>query len=390
MSPVEDCAFTFRVIMEGLLNSRATEAAMRCVAVCLLALAWTVCDPGAGAAQQLPSARAVASPGDGAWANYDFVPGEKVLFREDFSRDRVGNFPRRLEFLNGNAEVVSWNDGRWLRVTEWVAFAVPLPEVLPERFTLEFQVTLPWWGMIVYGGPDGALGEGEVAAWNKRHHFLKLDCCEVGVSGPGGEGGSVKDARGLFDVGDAGIDGRLFDVRIQVDGRYIKMYLDEQRLANIPNADFKRTNKLHFEVRASSQNAVMFGNLSINAGGLDMYDALMADGRVVTQGILFDIDSDRLRPESTPTLREIAEMLRAHPDLKISIEGHTDSSGDAARNQSLSERRAAAVQQYLTGTAHIAADRLGSHGFGSSRPVAENETPEGRQQNRRVELVRRD
>jgi OmpA-OmpF porin, OOP family len=363
---------------------------MRSVPVYLLLLAWTVGIPGAGGAQQPPSARAVTNPGDGAWANYDFVPGEKILFREDFSRDRIGNFPRRLEFLNGNAEVVSWNDGRWLRATEWVAFAVPLPEVLPERFTLEFQVTLPWWGMIVYGGPDGELGDGDVAAWNKKHHFLKLNCCEVGVKGPGDEGGSAKDARDLFDLGEAGIDGRLFDVRVQVDGRYVKMYLDEQRLANIPNADFKRTNALHFEIRASTQHAVMFGNLSVNAGGLDMYDALMADGRVVTQGILFDVDSDRLRPESTPTLREIAEMLRTHPELKISIEGHTDSTGDAARNQSLSERRSAAVRQYLTGTAQIAADRLGSHGFGSSRPVAPNETAEGRQQNRRVELVRRD
>jgi OmpA-OmpF porin, OOP family len=342
------------------------------------------------AAQQIPSARPAAHAGEGVWSNYDFVPGARVLFAEDFSADRIGNFPRRLEFLNGSAEVVTWHDGRWLRATEWVAFAIPLPEVLPERFTIEFQVTLPWWGMIVYGGPDGTVGEGAMEEWNKSHHFVKLDCCEVGIPGPGGVGGSVRDARAQFELGESGIDGRLFDVRIQVDGRYMKLYLDEQRLANIPNANFNRTNKLYVEIRPSSEHAVMFGNISINAGGLEMYDALVADGRVVTQGILFDVDSDRLRAESTPTLAGIVEMLRAHPELRLRIEGHTDSTGDAARNQSLSERRAAALRTYLTTIGNIDAARLESQGFGASRAVAPNDTPEGRQQNRRVELVRLD
>jgi OmpA-OmpF porin, OOP family len=327
-----------------------------------------------------------ARPGEGAWASYDFVPGQRVLFSEDFTRDRVGNFPRRLEFLNGNAEVVTWQGGRWLRSTEWIAFAVPLPEVLPEKFTIEFQVTLPWWGMAVYGGPDGAVGEGTVNP-SKSHSYILLNCCEVGIKGARGEGGSVTDARSQFEFGDGGIDGHLFNVRIQADGRYLKLYLDEKRLANIPNADFNRTNKLYFEIRPSNENPVMIGNLSINAGGQDLYDALMADGRVVTQGILFDVNSDILRPESTPTLVEIAEMLKQHPELRLGIEGHTDNTGEAAHNQSLSERRAAAVMAYLVG-AGITAARLESHGFGPSRPMTANDTPEGRQSNRRVELVR--
>jgi OmpA-OmpF porin, OOP family len=328
-----------------------------------------------------------ARPGEGVWANYDFVPGQRVLFSEDFTRDRVGNFPRRLEFFNGNAEVVTWQGGRWLRATEWIALAIPLPEVLPEKFTIEFQVTLPWWGMAVYGGPDGDVGEGSISSPSKSHSHIVLNCCEVGIKGAHGAGGSVTDARSRFEFGDAGIDGHLFNVRIQADGRYLKLYLDEKRLANIPNADFNRTNKLYLEMRASNENPVMLGNLSINAGGQDLYDALMADGRVVTQGILFDVNSDILRPESTPTLVEIAEMLKQHPELRLGIEGHTDNTGEAAHNQSLSERRAAAVKAYLVG-AGITAARLESHGFGPSRPMTANDTPEGRQSNRRVELVR--
>jgi OmpA-OmpF porin, OOP family len=334
-----------------------------------------------------PAAQAAAAPGRGAWANYDFVPGERVLFAEDFSRDRVGNFPQRLEFLNGNAEVVTWNEGRWLRASEWIAFAVPLPEVLPERFTIEFQVTLPWWGMIVYGGPEGSVGDGQHSTGDKLHHFISLGCCAVGVKGPRGEGGSMTDARDRFDLGEKGIDGHLFNVRVQADGRYVKLYLDEKRLANLPNADFNRTNKLFFEIRPSRENPVMLGNLSINAGGRDMYDALMAEGRVSTQGIFFDTGSDRIRPESTPTLKEMMAMLKDHPELRLRIEGHTDNVGNAPMNQTLSEKRAAAVKAFLCDNG-IDTGRLETAGFGPGKPVATNETPEGRQQNRRVELVK--
>jgi OmpA-OmpF porin, OOP family len=336
-----------------------------------------------------PETPAQARPGEGAWANYDFVPGERVLFREEFTSERVGNFPRRLEFLNGNAEVVTWNDGRWLRVTEWAAFAVPLPETLPERFTIEFQMTVPWWGMILYGGPDGDVGEGQTSAGDKTNTFVQINCCDVGVVNARNQGSSSTDPRPHFKTGDEGIDGLLVNVRIQADGRYMKLYLNEVRLANFPNASFKRSDKLYLELRASNENPVMFSNISVNAGGKSMYDALMADGRFVTQGILFDVGSDRIKPESTPTLTEIVDMLKSHPELRLRVEGHTDNTGQQAQNQTLSEKRAAAVKAHLVSSG-IDAARLESQGFGPGKPAASNDTPEGRQSNRRVELVRLD
>jgi outer membrane protein OmpA-like peptidoglycan-associated protein len=330
-----------------------------------------------------------ADPGEGAWANYDFVPGERVLFKEDFSGDRVGNFPKRFEFVDGAAEVVTWNGGKWLRAKDQAAiFGIPLPEVLPERFTIEFQMTMPWWGAAMWGGPgDGnPRDHGNTAL----HTWVVLGCCEVGFKTPRDGPESTTDARPRFAsvLGEQGIDGHLFNVRIQADGKYMKLYLEDQRLANLPAADFMRGNKLYVSMRPSNENPVMFGNLSVNAGGREMYDALMADGRVVTQGILFDVDSDRIRPESTPTLNEIADMLKNHGDLRIRIEGHTDNTGEAAHNQTLSDQRAAAVKTYLSTKAGISASRLESQGFGPTRPAKPNETPEGRQANRRVELVK--
>lgn len=82
-------------------------------------------------------------------------------------------------------------------------------------------------------------------------------------------------------------------------------------------------------------------------------------------------------------------MLKDHADLSLTIEGHTDNTGAPEANQSLSEKRAAAVKAYLVSTFGIADSRLEAKGFGASKPAASNDTPEGRQQNRRVELVKR-
>ena len=129
-------------------------------------------------------------------------------------------------------------------------------------------------------------------------------------------------------------------------------------------------------------------NIRVAAGGREsMYDRLVADGRIATQGVLFDTGSATIQPESTPTLKEIARTLQQHGDLRLRIEGHTDNSGSADVNQQLSERRAAAVRDYLVQREGIAADRLESAGMGQMAPAADNGTPEGRQTNRRVELV---
>jgi outer membrane protein OmpA-like peptidoglycan-associated protein len=115
---------------------------------------------------------------------------------------------------------------------------------------------------------------------------------------------------------------------------------------------------------------------------------LQKDGRAKVYGIYFDFASDVLRPESKTVLDEIAEVMRKHPDWKLRVEGHTDNIGGDAYNLDLSNRRAAAVKQALVANYQISAERFTTAGFGASRPVATNDTMEGRALNRRVELVR--
>lgn len=310
-------------------------------------------------------------PGEGAWANFDFKPGERVLFADDLTRDEVGDFPRRLELREGNMEIVEWQGGRYLRATSFGGFAIPLPETLPERFTLEFDFAGPagWRTAVYFSGSDDI----------HDHNYVSLDPLTGGIDGRGLRAMSAP-SRDLRD--------KVFPVRVMADGRYVKVYMDEKRVANVPNAVLGRSDRIIIEFGASEEFPVLIGNLRVAAGGRKLYDALTEKGRVATQGIYFDIGSDRLRPESTPTLKEIGAMLKEHPELRLLIEGHTDNVGKPEANRALSERRAAAVRQFLIDTYQIDAARLEAKGFGDTKPAAPNDTPEGRQSNRRVELVK--
>jgi len=110
-------------------------------------------------------------------------------------------------------------------------------------------------------------------------------------------------------------------------------------------------------------------------------------GRIVVYGINFDTGLASLKDESRSVLDGIASMLKDNPAQKLTIEGHTDAMGNAAQNKPLSQARADTVKAYLV-KAGIAEARLKAVGFGSDKPVASNETPIGRAQNRRVEFVK--
>jgi len=117
-------------------------------------------------------------------------------------------------------------------------------------------------------------------------------------------------------------------------------------------------------------------------------DELEKTGRAKVYDLYFDFRSEQLRPESDKVLKEIAQVMRDHPDWKLSVEGNTDNIGGDAYNLDLSKRRAASVKTALVSQYDVASDRLSTTGFGRSHPVDTNDTIEGRARNRRVELAR--
>lgn len=327
------------------------------------------------------------TPGLGeAKANFDFEPGDRVLFEDDYEDDNVGDFPRKMEFRSGNWDVVEWDGKRWLRNTgpRHSALTIPLPETLPETFTIEFEAYFPH--------PNQQLIVGTTLPENGRYwSALPANAFRVGVAGnrtgviaPGGKD-FVESTSNSPEVAEGPVP-----VRIMVDGQYAKMFVGTTRVANVPNATFERSDKIYLanSYFADQENPMLIGPIRIAAGGKDMYDVLATEGRFTAEGILFDVNSANIRAESAQTLEEIGTMLQEHPDLRLSIEGHTDSDGDDAYNMQLSEARAAAVRGLLIERFGIESSRLEARGFGETMPVAPNDTEEGKQENRRVELVR--
>jgi outer membrane protein OmpA-like peptidoglycan-associated protein len=149
--------------------------------------------------------------------------------------------------------------------------------------------------------------------------------------------------------------------------------------------DTLRVVKIAYRCQAPSPG----GGGGAGAGsGSGLEKALANRQKVDVYSIYFSFNSDALRDESTPTLKEIADILTRHPDWRLDVNGHTDGIGADQYNLDLSKRRAAAVVKALVTSYHIDAGRLKSAGFGKSQPKDTNDTLEGRARNRRVELMR--
>ncbi len=316
------------------------------------------------------AAAAAAAPGTGVWRNYDFVRGDSIWVATDWDAERVGRFPAsQLEFVSGNMEIVDRNGQKLLEAKSASVARLKLPGKLPEQFTVEFNLEI--------GAPHIATA-------------FFTDATDMAVSRFPGDYLYLYSSPGIYRKGATvsstqtrALVKTLMPVRLQVDGQYAILYVGSDRVAMLPNASLPRGDVLEFRLNGNQGFPAYLSDVVVAVGLDPLYDRLMADGAVTSYGFLFDVDSDRLRPESTPKLEELRKMLADHGDLKVTIEGHTDATGDDAHNQELSERRAKSVVDYLTSHG-IQTSRVSAVGKGETTPVGDNATPVGRQQNRRV------
>ena len=315
-------------------------------------------------------------PGKGVWLNYDFIPGDRTIYYEDFSGDDVGDFPRRMNLKEGNLEVVNVKGKKMLRSVEGGYMFVVLPEKLPDHWTFEMTFHGFAYGNPVKFQTTDSPGE-RSSTWGC--YGTSAWVASNGSGGPDNSGSSVP-----------GDPPNYVTCTFTVDnGRGIKGYINEHRTANAPGSHILSTDTLFIQIPgASEEDPGLLSTIRIAAGGRKLYDVLSASGRVSTHGILFDTGLDQIRGESTPTLKEIGQMLKDHPELKLTIEGHTDNVGQSATNLTLSQKRADAVKAYLVANFGVDAARLTTKGYGDTKPADKNDTAQGRQNNRRVELVK--
>ncbi len=324
------------------------------------------------------------------WSKYNFVPGDKIIFQDDLTGEESGEFPSRWDLTKGNAENASLGDESIINMDN-KSIVTPLMETsnyLPEVFTIEFDAYF-----------------NEVIKANYYQEY-KLRLWEG--SGSHGEDGNVYDPIKIFrheirfrniknghvkNLGgeDAALDDKASGWRhiaIAFNKRSLKIFIDQYRVLNIPNLGFKpKMFSVGGESSQSKDDIIAIKNIRIAEGGKKLYDRVLADGKFVTTGILFDVNKATIKPESMGVINEVAKMMKEHPELNFSIEGHTDSDGSEANNQKLSEQRAASVKETLTSLG-VEASRMETKGLGESVPVSNNTSPEGKANNRRVEFIK--
>lgn len=331
-------------------------------------------------------------------AGFDFTPGPRTLFEDDFEGTRLGNAPGSVRFIKGEVDVVEDRGNNVLRVQRGTMFGVPMGE-RPSLLTVEFDMFAePNAALCVtttklddYRDISGMRTCGQAVAWMDMT-ALRLGS-GTGRLGPGTAFIAPDGSRsGTGEYGGyAPLAERYVPVRATLDGTYLKVYLDETRVVNIPNVDLAPGTELVFfnqEYTGSyGEETVYIDNLRVGAGGQATgYAALSTGDRVTAEGVLFESGSARLTGSSQVELGRLLAALESAPGLRVRIEGHTDSAGGAGTNQRLSQQRADAVRQWLVDRG-VSGSRLEAVGYGEDRPVASNETAGGREQNRRVEIV---
>jgi OmpA-OmpF porin, OOP family len=373
------------------------RAPRRSLVVTFLFLAAT--SNGAAPSPAAAQAAVEAPPAFQAYSKFDFVPGESVIAVEDFSQDSIGDFPARWN-TNAAGEVVTvaGKPGRWLKLTRAGVFVPDIVPVLPDNFTLEFDLLVPPGFNSSYFFNASIV---ELANVNQIQPWQSSDNRFTFTSWPaGGATWQTSMESRLQGVAAGGVraetktpgkDGNPIHVAVARQGPRVRVYYNEEKLWDVPRALLpaaKYNAILFFVPNVDAGSEYFLSNLRVAVGAPDTRNKLVTQGKFVTHGILFDVNSARLRPESYGTLKEIAGVLTENATLKVQIVGHTDSDGDTAPNLDLSKRRSASVRDALAKEFAIDAGRMTTDGKGETEPIDKNETPAGKANNRRVEFIK--
>lgn len=360
---------------------------------------------GAAAAVSADAAAPIKS-----YSRFDFIPGEQIVYAENFEQHVMGELPAGWN-TTGSGEVVTLNNypGKWLKIFQRSFYLTSNEKEFGDNYTVEFDMImqLKSTGYMYPSFTFGLIGtNGEPAAGNDYlRNYRKYASVEVQVD-PSDAGRSQLDVR-TFSVNReyyngnaqtvAALDsyfGKSFHIAVQVQKERLRIWVGQDKVFDAPKAIAagSKMNQLTFEVHSSNYKENEYGmyltGLKVAKGVADMRHKLVEEGKFTTTGIRFDVNSDVIRPESFGILKDIANVLKENTDIKIKIVGHTDSDGDEQKNLVLSQKRSAAVVKALQDGFGIEASRMLADGKGEGVAVGDNKTSEGKALNRRVEFIK--
>ncbi len=329
------------------------------------------------------------------WSKYDFVPGDVIIFEDNQQGEQNGEFPSKWNLVGGtveNANLSGENVIYFLKMRGAInnQGIVPLiknaqNDYLPDEFTIEFDAYFQeksgsgnYYRVMFYDAKNQKKG-------SVQKDFADLDILRY-TARLGSSDGSYPNSGYSHSTPYTVKKSGWLHVAISFNKRAMKVYFDDARILNIPNLGFDPSG-ITLRFNADDKYKGFIKNVRIAKGAVPLYDKVLTDGKFVTTGIKFDVNKATIKPESAGTINYVFKMMQDNLDLRFSVEGHTDSDGEDAANQTLSEKRAEAVRAELIKLG-ISADRLTSKGWGESKPMTGNDTPEGKAQNRRVEFVK--
>ena len=347
-----------------------------------------------------------------AYARFDFVPGDQILFEDDFRGERTDEVPSYWVANSGKVEMTRINGELVMGFLDGLPTAYPRQKQRNEyvdRITCEFDYL--WrhnsksWEQAWRDGNTAGGNTISIRFANNDSYYLDNDVkrmlgdlYEDLVIHSGGMvafrnfKGQYTSGTKIPDVSDfyEDLNSKWVHVSIAINENSMKVYLNHERVLNASLAEGKA-----FTFQFSSNSTpgedgiqVFIRNVRIAKGGADPFKQLTADGRIIARGINFEVGKATIRPESMGMLNTILKMMQEHPELKFEVGGHTDSDGDDSSNLKLSQDRARAVMDKLVSMG-IDPGRLVCNGYGETKPISPNTTPEGKANNRRVELTKR-
>jgi outer membrane protein OmpA-like peptidoglycan-associated protein len=303
-------------------------------------------------------------------AKIDFVPGERTVFYDDFSDMAPDEPPPHWKVRGGEVALKLGGGVRELMPGDGVVLtsgSIPFPK----DFTLELVCDCQ--GEIDFKLLDkngDAVMDGSTQGNEARNHIdLTLNAHER-------LGGGEIDVK----------PGELDRIAVWAQQGRVRGYLNGERIIDANQVKFGGIDRI--EMHASRYRPTGIRSVRVAESAPDVSTVLASTGMYVSHGINFYTDSDRIKPESAGAVRMVANALIKNANLKLAITGYTDSTGNADHNLDLSRRRAEAVKTVLVSQFSIDASRLTADGKGANNPIASNDTPDGRAQNRRVEFVK--
>lgn len=326
------------------------------------------------------------------YSKFDFVAGDQIIFYDNFIDDPVGEFPAKWN-TNNSGEVVKLEgvDGKWFNIpADGGNYFPELDLKFPENVTIEFDMVFDddfELGMTYYSEENfdvdayGLPGEAgfEVFLNNSNYSSFKNYQSE-----DNGLEINSESNKGNLNTGE------INHVSLWMQKTRFRLYINETKAFDIPKGVFGgfAYNRFRF-TSYNSASSIFVSNVRIAVGAPDTRNQLITDGKLVTRGILFDVNSDKIKPESYGCIKEIADVLKENPTVEVTIVGHTDSDGDDTKNLDLSKRRATSVKSFLVSEFNIETTRMATDGKGESEPVESNTTAVGKAQNRRVEFIKK-